>query len=113
MGYAGNDNRDFWFWDKASSRNQQVQYKFVHYFEQFPLWNTDSAYIRLRVAMQGMSTSSLCPFDHKASITINNKKIGEISWDGQNNIVFDKKFYASPDSIPIYPGNELNIEVSR
>ena len=33
------------------------------------------------------------------------------SWDGQNDIVFNKRFYASPDSIPIYPGNELNIEV--
>ena len=28
--------------------------------EQFPGWNTDSAYVRLKIAMQGMSTSSLC-----------------------------------------------------
>jgi hypothetical protein len=111
LGYAGNDNRDFWFWDKASSRNQQVSYAFVQYFEQFPSWNTDSAYIRLKVAMQGMSTDFQCPLDHKAYIIINSKEVGSISWNGQDNIVFDKKFYASPDSIPIYPGNELRIEV--
>ncbi|MDZ7623241.1 MAG: hypothetical protein U5J96_02180 [Ignavibacteriaceae bacterium] len=111
LGYAGNDNRDFWFWDKASSRNQQVSYAFVHYFGQFPVWNTDSAYIRLKIAMQGMSTDFQCPLDHKAYIIINNKEVGSISWNGQDNAVFDKRFYASPDSIPIYPGNELRIEV--
>ena len=111
LGYAPNISRDFWFWDKASSRDQQVSYKFVHYFEQFPGWSTDSAYIRLKVALQGMSTSSLCTSDHKAYIRINQKNIGEAIWDGQNNIIFDKKFYASPDSIPIYPGNELSVEV--
>lgn len=106
LGYSGNDRRDFWFWDKTSSRNQQVLYRFVHYFESFPLWNTDSAYVRIRVAMQGMSTSSYCSNDHKAYITINNITIGDISWDGQSDVVFDKKF-----SIPIYPGNDLNVEV--
>ena len=111
LGYAPNDSRDFWFWDKASSRNQQVSYAFVHYFEQFPLWNTDSAYIRLKIAMQGMSTDFQCQLDHKAYIIINNKDVGEAVWDGQNSFVFNKRFYASPDSIPIYPGNELRIEV--
>lgn len=111
LGHALDDKRDFWFWDKATSRNQQVSYRFVHYFESFPQWNTDSAYIRVRVAMQGMSLTSFCQNDHTAYIIINNKEIGSISWDGQSDVIFDKKFYASPDSIPIYPGNELNVEV--
>lgn len=111
LGHAPNENRDFWFWDKTSSRNQQALYSFVHYFQSFPLWNTDSAYIRIRVAMQGMSTSSLCQFDHKAYVIINNKTVGDVIWDGQSDIVFDKRFYASPDSFPIYPGNDLRIEV--
>ncbi len=53
LGYAPNDLRDFWFWDKATSRDETVSYAFVQYFEAFPLWFTDSAYIRLKVAMQG------------------------------------------------------------
>ncbi|MBK9099577.1 MAG: hypothetical protein IPM14_15985 [bacterium] len=111
LGYAPNQNRDFWFWDKASSRNQQVSYAFVDYFEEFANRNPDSAYVRLKVAMQGMSTSSLCQYDHKAYIIINGKEVGNIVWDGQNDIVFDKRFYVSPDSIPIYPGNEIRVEV--
>ncbi len=111
LGYAPNEKRDFWFWDKASSRDDQVAYAFVHYFEYFPLWFVDSAYIRLKIGMQGMSTSSFCTLDHRAYIYINNKKIGEATWDGQSDIVFNKRFYASPDSVPINSGNELRIEV--
>ncbi|HEY6437545.1 MAG TPA: C25 family peptidase propeptide domain-containing protein, partial [Ignavibacteriaceae bacterium] len=112
LGYAGNDNRDVWFWDKASSRNQQPYYVFNQYFESFPGWFLpDSVYVRLKVAMQGMSTSTLCPNDHKAYILINEKKIGDISWDGQSNVVFNKRFYSSLDSIPIYQGNQLKVEV--
>ena len=62
--------------------------------------------------MQGMSNSGICSIDHKAYIIINNRPVGDISWDGQTDVVFDKWFYASPDSIPIYPaGNELRVEV--
>lgn len=111
LGYAGNDNRDFWFWDKASSRNGQVSYAFVHYFDQFPQWIQDSIYIRIKIALQGMSTSSLCQNDHRAYIKLNSKVVGVVDWDGQNNIVFDKIFNASPDSFYIYPSNELRIEV--
>jgi hypothetical protein len=112
LGYAGNDLRDVWFWDKASSRNQQPYYVFNQYFESFPGWFfPDSHYVRLKVAMQGMSTTSFCTEDHKADIKINEREVGSISWEGQNNIVFNKRFYASPDSIPIYPGNQLKVEV--
>ncbi len=111
LGHSYDDNRDFWFWDKASSRNQQVSYRFVNYFSSFPIWNTDSAYIRIRVAMQGISTNGTCSPDHKAYLSINDKAIGDISWDGQTDIIFDTKFYASPDSIPIFPGNGLYVEV--
>ena len=110
LGYAPDDKRDFWFWDKATSSHQQPAYKFVHYFEQFPRWVADSVYIRLRIAMQGMLNVG-CAKDHKAYVTINGKPIGDISWDGQYDIVFDKIFYASPDSVPIYLGNELSVEV--
>jgi hypothetical protein len=110
LGYAPNDSRDFWFWNKASSQNGNVSYAFVKYFDSFPNWYTDSASVRLKIAMQGMSNPG-CPTDHKAYVIINDKDVGDISWDGQNDVVFNQKFYASPDSIPIYPGNELSVEV--
>ena len=111
LGYAPGDQRDFWFWDKATSRDENVSYAFVHYFDSFKGWFADSHYVHLKVAMQGMSNSGICGIDHKAYIMINNRPIGDIIWDGQTDVVFDKWFYASEDSIPIYPGNELRIEV--
>jgi len=111
LGYAGNQNRDLWFWDKASSLNGAVSYRFVHYFPSFPGWSADSLYVRIRVAMQGMTRSSFCENDHNAYIIINNRTVGQAIWADQNNIIFDKRFHTSPDSIPIFPGNELKIEV--
>jgi hypothetical protein len=111
LGYAGNDFRDFWFWDKASSRNSEVSYAFVQFFESFPNWLTDSVYVRLKISMQGMSTSTLCTFDHKAYIKINEKVVGEKIWDGQNDIIFNRRFHTGSDSIPIFPGNQLRVEV--
>ncbi len=58
-----------------------------------------------------MSTSYLCSTDHKAYIKINDQDVGNIIWDGQRDILFNKRFYASPDSIPIFPGNQLSVEV--
>ena len=112
LGYAPNDHRDFWHWDKASSINHQPGYVFQKYFDQFPGWYTpDSPYVRLKVAMQGISNSGPCPTDHKAYIIINDKPVGDIQWNGQDDVIFNKRFYASPDSIPIYPGNVLKVEV--
>ena len=112
LGYAPNDLRDFWLWDKAYSRDQSPAYAFQKYFDQFPRWFTpDSPYVRLKVAMQGMSNSGPCPIDHKAYVLINEVPVGDITWDGQRSIIFDKRFYASADSIPIYPGNVLKVEV--
>jgi hypothetical protein len=111
LGYAPNDRRDFWLWDRAASRNGTVAKAFGLYFEKFPQWYSDSTTIRLRIAMQGIMNSGICPVDHKAYVIINNRAVGDISWDGQTDVIFSKTFRASPDSIPIYPGNELLVEV--
>jgi hypothetical protein len=112
LGYAPDDNRDFWLWDRASSRNGAVEKAFGLYFDTFPLWYSDSTSINLKIAMQGMSNSGICPIDHKAYVIVNNRALGDISWNGQNDVVFNKTFHASPDSIPIYPGNDLIVEVT-
>ena len=112
LGYAPDDKRDFWFWDKVFSRDSASAKAFGQYFEYFPNWfYPDSPYVRLKVAMQGVSNSSVCPTDHKAYIIINDKPVGDISWNGQNDVVFNRRFYSSPDSIQIYPGNWLQVEV--
>jgi hypothetical protein len=112
LGYAPDDKRDFWFWDKAYTRNFIIAKVFGLYFDRFEHWvYPDSAYVRLKIAMQGISNAGQCAFDHKAYVMINDKPIGNIIWDGQRDVVFNKKFYASPDSIPIYPGNWLQVEV--
>ena len=111
LGYAPNSNRDFWFWDKALSIDHNPGYAFQQYFDQFPGWYADSAHIRLKVAMQGIMNCGPCPIDHKAYIIVNDKPVGDIQWDGQRDVVFNNIFYASPDSIPIYPGNYLKVEV--
>ncbi|MCU0413538.1 MAG: C25 family cysteine peptidase, partial [Ignavibacteriaceae bacterium] len=111
LGYAPDDMRDFWLWDRAASRNGSVIKAFGLYFDTFPKWYNDSTTIRLRIAMQGIMNSGICPVDHKAYVIINNRAVGDIAWNGQDDIIFSKTFHASPDSIPIYPGNDLIVEV--
>ena len=111
LGYAPNDSRDFWFWDKATSRDEVSAYAFKKYFEIFPNWiyPSDSPYVNLKIAMQGLSNSGICPVDHKAYVIINEHPVGDISWNGQNDVLFYKRF--SADSIQIYTGNWLTVEV--
>jgi hypothetical protein len=112
LGYAPDDKRDFWLWDRVASYKGESAKAFGLYFEYFNHWSyPDSPYVRLKVAMQGLLNSGICQLDHKAYVIINDKPIGDISWNGQNDVVFNKRFYASLDSIPIYPGNQLIVEV--
>jgi hypothetical protein len=110
LGRATNGNRDFWYWDKATANNGQSTYVFEHRFNVFPDFAyIDSPYVRLKVSMHGMTTTS-CVVDHKAYISISNQAIGSISWDGQNTAVFNKRFYVSSDSIQIFAENLLEVK---
>ena len=40
-------------------------------------------YVRLKVAMQGMSTTSFCTQDHKADIKINEREVGILAGKGK------------------------------
>src|SRR5574338_198570 len=112
LGYAPNDQRDFWFWQKANSLNGAQQYGFEDLFKSFENWNTDSAYVNLKVDMHGITNSIYCQTDHKAYIEITGQPIGNITWDGQTRKTFEKKFFVSEDSIRILPsGNILNVWV--
>lgn len=113
LAYApANQERDYWFWDKTTSLDSSIDYAFNQYFDGFPLWYSDSTQVRLRVALQGMTNSSYCQNDHKAYIYINEVLIGDIIWDGQQNVIFDKVFTAGPNGVPIYAGNYLKVAVT-
>ena len=112
LGYASNEQRDFWYWQKANSLNGAQQYGFEDLFKSFENWNTDSSYVNLKVDMHGITNSIYCQTDHKAYIEITGQPIGSVSWDGQSQKTFEKKFYVSNDSIRIFPsGNILNVWV--
>src|SRR4030065_1521251 len=49
LGYAPDDKRDFWLWDRASSRNGAVAKAIRLYFDRFPLWYSDSTSITLQI----------------------------------------------------------------
>jgi hypothetical protein len=112
LGYALDGKRDFWFWGKAYAQNGAAVFGFEQIFQSFPGYIVDSHYVTLRVNMHGITTSSFCFPDHKAEVYLTNQKVGEITWDGQTQATFEKKFYVSDDSIRIFPtGNTLTVWV--
>src|SRR5690606_9307559 len=111
LGYAPDEKRDYWFWGIASAEYGVSKVRFQDQFPGFPEIVNDS-YVTLRVNMHGMTNDYRCSTDHNAKIYINDKKIGEIEWDGQTEITFEGKFYVHQDSVPIYPGaNDIVVEV--
>ena len=112
LGYAPNDKRDYWYWDRATANSGHSTYAFQYRFNEFPDFDTSSIQVRLRIDMHGMTNSPYCSTDHKAYISITDQPIGDIVWDGQTEAIFDKVFYNSEDSIKIYPtGNIIKVEV--
>lgn len=113
LGYVPrNEEGDHWFWGKASAFNGVSTLKFEHSFDVFPNMYVDSHYVNLKVNMHGISNSSYCSTDHNAYISITDRLVGNIFWDGQRPKTFNKRFYVSDDSIKIVPvGNKLQVEV--
>jgi hypothetical protein len=112
LGLAPHGNRDYWFWEKARAQGGVSTYAFQYLFSTWTQYNVDSHYVRLKIGLQGVLANSFYQPDHKAYVSINGIDIGYIIWDGQGDVVFDRRFYVSPDSVPIYPtGNILKVEV--
>ncbi|GAB4295044.1 MAG: hypothetical protein Kow0098_17050 [Ignavibacteriaceae bacterium] len=112
LGYAADDNRDYWFWGSATAQNRQASFGFEDIFNEFPSRHLDSNYVTLRVNMHGMTNFSNCTTDHRADISLTGQPIGSLTWDGQTAATFEKKFYISGDSIQIFPvGNKINVFV--
>lgn len=109
LGYAPNDNRDYWYWGSAIGNNGNYTSQFVTYFENFKAFDVENRYVRLRVNMHGITTAA-CNYGHKADIFINDKLVGTALWNGQTEYTFETNFYVSNDSVQIFPeGNVIRI----
>ncbi len=113
LGYAGDDKRDFWLWDNVSGLNGQTLHTFESQFDGLKEFNPDSAYVTLRIQLQGLTTSANCIFNHRAYINLTSQPIGSISWSGQNTATFEQQMKISSSDIHIYPtGNTLQVRVT-
>lgn len=110
-GLAINGNRDFWSWGKATARNRAPEFFFETYFEPFIQRWADSPYVYLNANLHGVTNYYWCS-THRAKIFLTDQFVGEVVWNGQNEINFSTKFYHGPDSIRIYPtGNRFQVKV--
>ena len=109
LGYAPNDERDYWYWEPAEARNFVPSDIFVHYIGSLDTFANRSGQrpqATIRVGVHGMTTSS-CNYGHSAFVSLNAKRITTFKWNGQNDAVIEKDFnfgyYTdSPDSIRLY-----------
>jgi len=92
LGLAENDQRDYWYWGKASGQNKQMLEVFSKPFPQPPGISSDSSKFRLRVNLHGMTSNSSINPDHNAEILLTSQPIGNIRWDGQTSATFDTIF---------------------
>lgn len=113
LGYAGDDRRDFWLWDNISGQNGSVQHSFEYHFNGLKGINPDSTQIRIKMQLQGLTTNSGCPSDHKAFLSVTNQQIGSISWSGQTTANFEKTISLNKNGIQLYPtGNIMQVQVN-
>ncbi|MBX2975998.1 MAG: hypothetical protein KF721_07670 [Ignavibacteriaceae bacterium] len=114
LGYAPDDQRDYWYWGTITGQSGNVVNAFRVQFQPFKRYeiipNFYDPYVLLRVNMHGMTDFS-CNYAHIVKIYINDKYIGTAQWNRQESYTFEKYFYVSNDSIPIYSdGNTIRIE---
>ena len=110
LGYSSSENVDYWFWAKASAVDRKILQRFEYRFNSFPDFNMTRPNVNLRIGLQGM-TNTTCAIDHKAYIALTGQEVGNISWDGQSSVIFNKSFDVVNDSVHIYPENLLQVEV--
>ncbi len=106
MGLAFDDNRDHWYWGKVSGNGGIPQQKFEARFDGFVNPSPLDKSATLRVSLHGINRQNCFP-DHKALISLTDQPIGEISWDGQDQAIFEKSFIVDENNIKIFPSGNL------
>lgn len=111
FGLANNGNRDYWNWGKATARNRAPEFSFEEYFSPLYHQRADSPYVYLNVNLHGVTNNYWCS-THRARIFLTDQFIGQIVWNGQNEVNYSSRFYVGPDSIRIYgTGNKFQVRV--
>lgn len=112
LGWAPDDQRDYWFWGKAAIYGDQTLSLFEGRFPGPVNLNQDSLSFTLRVDMHGISASKWCPDnEHKAVISLSDQRLGTAVWNKQNRYTFERHFNQRTDSIRIFPDVNL-VQVS-
>lgn len=114
LGYAPDDQRDYWYWATITGQSGNVTSAFRKQFEPFKSYvaipGFYDPYVQLKVNMHGMTDFS-CNFAHSVKIYVNDKLIGTAQWNRQESYTFSAYFYVSEDSVQIYSdGNYIRIE---
>ncbi len=109
LGYALNDQRDYWYWGRAAGYRRVPTQTFRAQFKPLHNFNMNFPQVRLRVNMHGMTESS-CLYSHNIKIVWNDKELGRAKWSGQEAYTYDRYFVISTDSFNVYPtGNYLQV----
>jgi Peptidase family C25/Propeptide_C25 len=107
LGYAPDDQRDFWLWANTEARSGQE-------YEIFTYWITDSLAYKInpgfpqatvRANLQGITNESCTGFIHSTKIKFNTNIVAGQKWNGQNSVTFEGKFnfsFNGSPGIPLY-----------
>lgn len=111
LGWAPNGNRDYWYWARINAFRGVPQQGFAHRFNALPNLDLNLPYLRVRAEIHGITTTVYpCNYVHSVNLYINDKKLANVKWNGQEKILFDSTFHIVNDSIVIASeGNQFKV----
>jgi hypothetical protein len=99
LGYAANDQRDYWYWGSAEARNRSPFRDFIYMItDSIAYYRVPTKHdVKIKVGMHGLTNTSCSGGNgHDATIRFNSKVLGTIQWNGQQTAVFEKNFFVAP-----------------
>lgn len=111
LGWAPNGNRDYWYWARINAFRGVPQLGFAHRFNALPNLDVNLPYLRVRAEIHGVTTTVYpCNYVHSVNLYINDKKLANLKWNGQEKILFDSTFNIVNDTLVIASqGNEFKV----
>ena len=120
LGYATNNQRDYWYWGSAEARNRSPFRDFIYYMKDSIAYRRvpDRKDVRIKIGMHGLSNISCSAGNgHDVTVKFNTKELGNIKWNGQETAIFERNFFVSPftlgggDTAQIFE-NEQKLEIN-
>jgi hypothetical protein len=99
LGYAANDERDYWYWGSAEARNRTPFRDFIYLMRDSIAYKrvANKHDVKIRIGMHGLSNISCSGGNgHDVTVKFNTKVIGNIRWNGQASAIFEKDFFVAP-----------------